>query len=499
MRFLVCFLWLFGCTQEGVDTIPYSTARIGESQKVSKGETTLKFYHNAEECDDLISALNYRRPSSDKMPDELQSIEKRNCMPWFDRKNGEVQLSFSLLYEQNAEDPIALPLEKEYIQVAHNNRALDKTQDTVVELVPHEPILGSQLYVLIIDASGSMNTVDDPPKAGKPEKTRMDKVRQALLSTSVQKAFFPEGSNNRLAIYTFTAGKPSPIGGKFRLISSRKQYKQLIRNHLQSSSGYTHLYNAIDFGIDELKKNKKIKEFLSIQEASPTLLVLTDGFNNITHSDTCKSNAEPLQNLVEKIASTQDPEKSLLTRSRIFTVGLGRKIRKKVRLPSNYAERVDPKTLCGKFRNVRIDGDLENRGIDNVSLEWIAKVGGGQSFVSKDKKGLANAFIQAAALRYKWFELRYKVSPTWLRETFITKLQIKTLASATSEITIYPHAWLDAPNGTLRDDGWTDPRQPYQSSVLFMNIIGTLLLLSILGAAFFNIRRNLMGRLRPPK
>ena len=49
MRFLVCFLWLFGCTQEGVDTIPYSTARIGESQKVSKGETTLKFYHNAEE------------------------------------------------------------------------------------------------------------------------------------------------------------------------------------------------------------------------------------------------------------------------------------------------------------------------------------------------------------------------------------------------------------------------------------------------------------------
>ena len=196
---------------------------------------------------------------------------------------------------------------------------------------------------------------------------------------------------------------------------------------------------------------------------------------------------------------TQDPEKNLLTRSRLFTVGLGRKIRKKVRLPSNFTERVDPKTLCGKFRNVRIDGDLENRGIDNVSLEWIAKVGGGQSFVSKSKKGLADAFVQAAALRYKWFELRYKVSPTWLRETFSTKLQIKTLASATSEITIYPHAWLDAPNGKLRGDGWTDPRQPYNSSVLFMNILSSLLLFSILGAAFFNIRRNLMGRLRPPK
>lgn len=499
MRFLACFWWLFGCAQESVDMIPYSTARIGTSQKVSTGETTLRFYHNKEECDDLISALNSRRPSTEKMSDGIQAIEKRNCMPWFDRKNGEVQLSFSLLYEQDEDDPIALPLEKEYIQVANNNRALDKTKDTVVELIPHEPILGSQLYVLIIDASGSMNTVDDPPKEGRPEKTRMDKVRQALLSSSVQKAFFPEGSDNRLVIYTFTAGRPEPIGGKFRLISSKRQYKKLIRNHLRSSSGYTHLYNAIGFGIDELKKNKKIKEFLSVQEASPTLLVLTDGFNNISNGDTCKSNAKPLQELVEKIAVTQDPEKSLLMRSRIFTVGLGRKIRKKVRIPSNYTDRVDPKTLCGKFRNVRIDGDLENRGIDNVSLEWIAKVGGGQSFVSKNKKGLANAFVQAAALRYKWFELRYKVSPTWLRETFVTKLQIKTLASATSEITVYPHAWLDAPNGKLRDDGWTDPRQPYHSSVLFMNILGSLLLLSILGAAFFNIRRNLMGRLRPPK
>ena len=490
---------MLGCTPDDVDTIPYSTARIGISKKLSKGETTLKMYHNQEECSDLIAALNYRRPSTDKMPKELQSIEERNCLPWFDRKNGEVQLSFSLLYEQNEEDPIALPLEKEYVQVAHNNRDLDKTEDTLVELIPHEPILGSQLYLLVIDASGSMNTVDEAPKNGRTEKTRMDKVRQALLSSSVQKSFFPEGSNNRLVIYTFTAGKPQPLGGTFRLISSKKQYKSLIRTHLQASSGYTHLYDAIGFGIDQLKKNKKIKNFLSVQEAAPTLLVLTDGFNNISQSDTCKSNAEPLQELVEKISQTQDPEKSLLTRSRVFTVGLGRKIRKKVRFPSNYAERVDPKTLCGKFRNVRIDGDLENRGIDNVSLEWIAKVGGGQSFVSKNKKGLANAFVQAAALRYKWFELRYKVSPTWLRETFVSKIQIKTLASATSEITIYPHAWLDAPNGKLREDGWTDPRQPYYSSVLFTNVVGGLLLLSILGAAFFNIRRNVMGRLRPPK
>jgi hypothetical protein len=493
LSFLILqFLW--ACTAEDIDTIPYSTARIGVSQKVSKGETTLKIYHNREECEDLIVALNYRRPSDQKMSEEDQLIEATNCMPWFDRKNGEVQLSFSLLYNQNEEDPIALPLEDEYIDIAHNNRDLRKNQDTTIALYPHEPSIGSQLYLLIIDASGSMNTID-----GTDDRTRMDKVRKALLSSSVQKAFFPEGSNNRLVIYTFTAGDPKPLGGTFRMISSKKEYKKLIRMHLQSSSGYTHLYNSIAFGLEQLKENAKIKTFLGTQEASPTLLVLTDGFNNITRSDRCSSNAKPLQELVGNIVENQDPEKSLLMRSRIYTVGLGRKIRKNVRFPNNYAERVDPKVLCGKYRNIQIDGDLENRGIDNVSLEWIAKVGGGQSFVSKDEKGLANAFIQAASLRYKWFELRYKVSPTWLRETFVSKIQIKTLASSTSEITIYPHAWIDGPTGKIREDGWTDPRKSYHASVLFMNIIGLFLLLSILGAAFFNIRRNLMGRLRPPQ
>ena len=485
-------LFFTACTSENVHTIPYSTARIGEFQKVSKGETTLKIYHGKDDCEDLIRDLNNSRPSNQKMTEAMKAIETKNCTPWFDRKNGEVQLSFSLLYD--SDDPIALPLEIDYVDVANNNRDLRKTQDTVIELVPHEPILGSQLYLLIIDASASMNTIDDASN-----KTRMEKVQKALISSAVQKAFFPEGSNNRLVIYTFTAGEPEPLGGKFTLISSKSEYKKLISSHLRASFGYTHLYNSIEFGLQQLKNNPQIKGFLDIQEASPTMLVLTDGFNNIQNQDICESNAEPLQELIGKIKETQDPEKSFLTRSRIFTVGLGKKIRKKVSFPNNYDERVDPKTLCGSFRKVKIDGDLENRGIDNVSLEWIAKVGGGQSFVSKNEQGLADAFVQAASLRYKWFELRYKVSPTWLRESFVSKIQIKTLASATSEITIYPHAWLDGPTGKLRNDGWTDPRESYHSSILMMNFIGLFLFLSILGAAFFNIRRNLMGRLRPPQ
>ena len=49
---------------------------------------------------------------------------------------------------------------------------------------------------------------------------------------------------------------------------------------------------------------------------------------------------------------------------------------------------MEAKALCGRNLSRRIDGDLEDDGIDNVSLEWIANVGGGQTFVSKSQKEL---------------------------------------------------------------------------------------------------------------
>ena len=119
--------------------------------------------------------------------------------------------------------------------------------------------------------------------------------------------------------------------------------------------------------------------------------------------------------------------------------------------------------------------------------------------MKRSSKDLANAFKEAAAIRYKWFEVRYKVSPTWVRQTFTTDIQVKSVVNARSTIKIYPHAWLDGPPGKERSDVWTDHQSSRHTAVIFVNVIGGFLLLSIIGAAIFNVRRVLGGRLSPPR
>ena len=80
------------------------------------------------------------------------------------------------------------------------------------------------------------------------------------------------------------------------------------------------------------------------------------------------------------------------------------------------------------------------------------------------------------------------------------QLNIGTIQNAKSKISIYPHAWVDAPSGVLDENKkWTNPRSSRYTFVFLMTSIGILLFLSVIGAAAFNIRRTLSGRLRPPK
>ena len=498
MLFLSVFM-LGGCSSEGEElkkNIPYSTARIGNSQtaKDSGSDTKIIIYNSQEQCADFIYDLNEDRPKNQKMTRAFREGETLNCTPWFDRKNGEVQLSFSV---ESNDEILSLPLEDKHLAIRHNNNVVSNegnvTAGNVAKIIPHEPTLGSQLYILIIDGSASMTEKDGT------RTSRMEKVRRALMRKDVQEAFFPKGSKNNLLVFTFTNGDPTPLGGKREFISNKKDYYNLIKDHLKAQKGYTHLYKAIGYGIDIIETDRKIKKFLTRQEASPTILVLTDGFNNISNEDTCQSNVTPLRELIEKIDNNQNDQKDLFLRTRIFTIGLGRPIKSKPNIPKDNLLNVDATRLCGSAKNKKIDGDLETLGIDNVSLEWIAKTAKGESFVKRSSKELASAFKKAAAIRYKWFEVRYKVSPTWVRQTFTTDFQIKNFANARSTINIYPHAWLDGPPGKERSDKWTDPKSSRHSAVIFMNIIGGLLFISILGAAIFNIRRVLGGRLSPPK
>ena len=75
------FSWL-GCSSEQQQSIPYTTARIGNYEPVGRTDLELKIYSNEKDCNRLINDLG----SNENIDD---------CMPYIDRGRGEVHLAFS--------------------------------------------------------------------------------------------------------------------------------------------------------------------------------------------------------------------------------------------------------------------------------------------------------------------------------------------------------------------------------------------------------------------
>ena len=471
MRFwLAMVATLAGC---GGDLTPIAntTTRVARPEVVDGTELELRIFTDERECRAKVE------------PDELHL-----CMPYVDRANGEVRLGFQLRLDG---DTFPLPLSSEHIKVGHLGRELQGAGlKNPVKVVPHDPIRAPQLFVLLIDGSSSMS-----------QKRRMDKVRSALLMPDVVDAFFPDDVKTGVVVFQFTNGKPVPLGGRLQVLESRREYKQRIRT-LRPLSGYTHLYDAITYATGEFLEQQAIVDLLTQFEMTPTIVALTDGFNNMSSGDTCGTNANRLSTLLEHLQIVRSPEAGQDPRRRpsVYTVGLGRPLRPRFALPRDADDRVTARDLCGKrYVNRRIDGDLENLGIDNASLDWIAKVGGGASYVRQDRKGLGTTFKAAAAARYHWFEVRYRVDPFYLRRNFRTTLRLISFATGEASIEIFPSAWLDAPPGKRGAGGWSEQR-PFRSIlVVLLPLLGLLLTLSTAGAAVYHAKRAMFLRVRRPK
>ena len=330
----------------------------------------------------------------------------------------------------------------------------------------------------------------------------MDEVRSALLSADVQRAFFPDDRlNTAVALFQFTAGDPQPLGGKLTLLEDKRAYGSHVQAYLKAERGFTHLYNAVTYAAGELiqQEDGEIRRWLKLKEATPTVVILTDGFNNEAGDDTCGTNAARLSRALGKLRQNVQSSDFTLAPT-VYTVGLGNKIRRDYKLPPRRSTEVSGMELCGSsYLSSQIDGGLERGGIDNVSLEWIAAYGGGAAYVSSNSKGLGDAFRAAAAKRYQWFEVRYRVEPGNLRRSFRTTLGLNMLETIRSSVVFYPSAWLDAPPGVVLEDGWTRPASYRATLALILPVLGALLVLSYLGAAWFNVSRVLFGRMRPPR
>lgn len=480
-RFLPLLLWcllLVGCQDELIP-IPGTTTRVAQPVLLEDKELRMEIFVEDDQC------------TAAEIPDN----ERHLCLPHVDRASGEVRLGFRL---KDGEVTYDLPKFKDQLKVIHQGTSIvDGSGAMKYEVFPHDPE-GNRgtLYVLVIDGSGSMrlrNREDGP--------TRMKQVKQALLMPTVVDAFFPEGnSNNAVMLMQFTQGEPQPVGGTLELLEGRGDYRSAVRQ-LRPLGGYTHLYDAVGYSVGPLLQTPEVNSAVDDRGMGVTVVVLTDGFNNIRASDTCGDNAPRLEGLLAQLRAARSGEGvDLRRRPTVHTVGLGKPFRRKKKELNDKTKRVSPEVLCGaKYKDQRIDGNLEERGIDKVSLDLIARAGGGTSYVRRGKDGLGEAFRKTAALRYRWFEVRYRTDAHYLRRMFTTQLELTGIATAGASIDIHPSAWLDAPPGVADSDGWHLEQTYRHSLTRLMPALGLLVMLSFMGAAFFNIGRLFKGRLRPKR
>jgi hypothetical protein len=471
MRTLLCSLLigLLACT-DPLTAVRGTTTRVAKPEVEKGTELELQIFTTERDC---VGA-------------QVNKDDLHLCLPHVDRAHGEVRLGFRY---RLSEQPYSMPEAQDHIQVMHQGTLIQNGRDgQAFRIIGHDPEPVRRLYVLVIDGSSSMA-----------ENNRMGRVREALLQPAVKDAFFPESVDSAVVLLQFTSGNPVPVGGKLTVLRDRPAYSAAVKS-LEVKQGFTHLYDAVAWSTTTLLDDPEINKLIDQLELGVTVVALTDGFNNQKSDDTCGTNAERLGRLLQSLDDLRN-EKGTDIRKRptLFTVGLGKKLRPAFKVPSGRANDVKPVELCGRrYVNERIDGGLETRGIDNASLAWIADKGGGFSYVGQSREDLAAAFVAAAPKRFRWFELRYKTDPFYLRRSFRAGLRLTSFATAEASVMIHPSAWLDAPPGRLGEDGWTTPRSYVHTAVVVMPILGLLVTMGHLGAAGFNIRRALVTRARKP-
>lgn len=468
----LALLLLAGCKETGLIAVPGTTTRVARPVAEKNTELELKIFTTADECAGSVK------------PDDVEL-----CLPHVDRRSGQVRVAIQFRLDS---DPFPIPLTEENLRVVHKGRTVQDAPGMSVEIIPHDPVDSPQLYVLVIDGSSSMN------ETGSRGLSRMDRVKEALLTQGVKQAFFPEGGvRTGVVVLSFTSGEPQPVGGELKVLTDARSYTKLVRDELQVQSGFTHLYEAVRYASGPFLQTSVVRDFIDVHQASPVIIALTDGFNNMAGDDTCGTNAERLGRLLDSLATARREAEDIRKRPTVFTVGLGRPIRPLFELPKGRENTVQASDLCGrKYVDRRIDGDLEREGIDNASLTWIANRGGGFDFIKTDRDGLAEAFRAAAAQRYTWFEVRYHVDPHYLRRSFETRLRLTSFAESESSLRIYPSAWLDGPPGRRDSDNRIVTQSFRHTATVMMPALGALVALGFVGAIGFNTGRVVFGRSR---
>ena len=265
-------IWLlllagFGCTggEDAPVPIENSTYRIGVPKPDPNSEVELNIFRDRDAC---MAAL---------VDDEDA------CVPWVDRQQGETHFSFQFR-DKTSGAAFAQPLAPDQIKVVHEMRPMED-----VQLIQHQEAGSSQLFVVLIDGSSSM--FENNGEA-------VTKVYNALMRPSVIESFFPgQGSKTGVILMRFMSGDPVGLdGGPPKILRSKSEYRSAVRNHLMKrTGGFTHLYNAARYAVTKLLRVPEVEQFLASNTAKPTIILITDAFNNESGSDVCETNVTRLQ------------------------------------------------------------------------------------------------------------------------------------------------------------------------------------------------------------
>ncbi|TNE90763.1 MAG: VWA domain-containing protein [Deltaproteobacteria bacterium] len=466
---LTMVLYLAGCANSETGSVPIegSTYRMSSVTQMEDSELDVEIFRTRQECRAAVG------------PPPAEDL----CVPQVDRQNGEVRMSFRLRRPRTG-DLHALSLTKDVVQVSHMGSVVGVGAKQAVELTPMEEQRAGQLFIVLIDGSGSMYENDA---------AALTKVYNALRDREVIDAFYPGKVDTGVVLLRFTKTVKGLDGLPPVVLNTRSEYKAMLEYISSGERGFTHLYDAVSYSVTDLMEEQSIKDWKTIHSAEPTIIALTDGFNNEAGSDSCATNAPRLQKVLETVSLARQ-EASFQDRPTVYTVGLGKAIRPRFEVPDD--KQVRPNVLCGKYQNSVINGGLERQGIDNVSLSWMAKVGGGESFVRNDDNGLAEVFKAAAAVRYGWYQVRYRVDGFHHRRSFESRIKLLAFARAGATVTFEPSAWIDGPS-TSAGGAWRKPLPFWATLGPVMTLLGILVLIHFSGPAGFNARRAVFRRAQP--
>jgi hypothetical protein len=384
--------------------------------------------------------------------------ERRMCPPFVDPERAEVRLGMRV--EKEGAIPVALSAGDVEVQVPGRDGGLvDLVAGESFELVPYQPLGFRQLWVLLVDQSGSMY------RAVNGERPVMEKVVGALLSDATVDAFFPEEGQNLTGVLllSFTGQVRAVPDGPWqsaRVLVDREQYRFHVDKLLDEpvAVGYTGLYDAVRTTLDEVMMSQEVRTFPGNDNADPAVVVLTDGFNNEAGSDTCATNAPKLTRLIRWIGSL--PSQSGHQGTTLHTVGFGKPF--STYEPTMLPGEVTPQGLCGLEADRLINNNLETGRIDNVSLAYMALAGGGTAYVGEDPAGLAQFLGTTGATIHQWYGLHLRLPADVrkrMRMPLPLRIVVKRPRKLETRVTLFPHPWFDASPGEVPiGTTWAEPR-----------------------------------------